>query len=250
MYKKKANKQTICMFTLIIRAIICYLLVLVVFRLMGKRQIGEMQPFELVLTLIIADLATIPMSESAIPTLHGIVPLLTLVVVHFFLTFFSKKSQTFSQIVNGKPVIIINEKGIDYKAIESLDITVEDIFEAIRGQGYFSLSEIEFAIMETNGNVSVLPKSENTPLTNGDVGNKKEEATIPVTLISEGKIMKSNLKTLNLKLNDINKILKKNNLSSIKNILVCTIDKNGVGYIQENYKKSKEFNYKLVSQNE
>lgn len=137
MNKKIFFMHYIIMFTLIIRAIICYLLVLLVFRIMGKRQIGEMQPFELVLTLIIADLATIPMAESSVPTLHGVVPLITLVVVHFFLSFFSKKSQTVSKILNGKPIIIINPNGIDHVAINNLNITIEDIFEALRGKGFF-----------------------------------------------------------------------------------------------------------------
>ena len=135
------------MLTLIIRAIIVYLLVLLVFRLMGKRQIGQMQPFELVLTLVIADLATIPMAESAIPTLNGVVPLITLVVVHFFLTFFSKKSPKVASLISGKPMIIIDPNGISYETIEKLNITVEDIFETIRGQGYFRLEEVQYAIM-------------------------------------------------------------------------------------------------------
>lgn len=129
------------MLTLIIRATLIYLLVLLVFRIMGKRQIGQMQPFELVLTLIIADLATIPMTEASIPILHGIVPLITLVVVHYFLTLFSKKSVKINSILNGKPILIINPNGIDYKALQELDITIDDLFEAIRESGYFNLEE-------------------------------------------------------------------------------------------------------------
>ena len=107
-------EQYIYMFTLIIRALIVYLIVLFVFRLMGKRQLGQMQPFEFVLALIIADLATIPMAESSVPILHGIVPLLTLVTLHYFLTIITKKSEIFNKIISGKPVIVINPRGIDY----------------------------------------------------------------------------------------------------------------------------------------
>ena len=96
------------MLTIVFRSIIIYLIVLLIFRLMGKRQLGQMQPFELVLTLIIADLATIPMAEVAVPVLHGVVPLLTLVVLHFLLTLLSKLSVTFSRVISGKPVIIVN----------------------------------------------------------------------------------------------------------------------------------------------
>ena len=116
------------MTTMLIRVLIIYTIILFVFRLMGKRQIGQMQPFEFVLTLIIADLATIPMAEIALPLLNGIVPLLTLVVFHFVITVLTKKSTTFSKIISGKPIIIVNPSGIDYKAIKKLNITIDDLF--------------------------------------------------------------------------------------------------------------------------
>ena len=97
------------MSTIIIRAIIIYFLILIVFRIMGKRQLGQMQPFELVLTLILADLGTIPMAEISVPLLHGIVPLVTLVLVHYFLTLLTKASSKFGEFISGKPIIVINE---------------------------------------------------------------------------------------------------------------------------------------------
>ena len=171
------------MLTIVFRAVIIYLVVLFLYRLMGKRQLGEMQPFELVLTLIIADLATIPMAEISVPVLHGIVPLFTLVVVHYILTFFSKISSGFSCFLSGKPVIIINPNGIDNKALKNLDISVDDVFEAIRGCGYFKIEQIQYAIMETNGKMSVLPKSNFAPVTAGDMKLKVEKSTIPVSEI-------------------------------------------------------------------
>ena len=153
------------MFTLIIRAIVVYLLVLIVFRLMGKRQLGQMQPFELVLTLIIADLATIPMAENAVPVLHGVVPLLTLVCLHFLLTILTRKSDVLNKVISGKPVIVVNPDGIDYDALQKLNISIDDLFEAIRGCNYFSFDEIQYAIVETNGTVNVLPKKDYAPLT-------------------------------------------------------------------------------------
>ena len=194
------------MLTIIVRAIVIYILVLFVFRLMGKRQIGQMQPFELVLTLIIADLATIPMAELSVPVLHGIVPLLTLVVVHYFLTLISRNSTKFSNFISGKPVIVINPKGIDEKALRSLNITIDDLFEAIRGAGYFNLEEIQYAIMETNGTVNVLPKSDFSPVVNKDLKLKLEENSIPVTLVSEGKILKNNVNLAGVDKNFIEKL--------------------------------------------
>ncbi len=246
------------MFILFVRAILIYSIVLIIFRLMGKRQLGQMQPFELVLTLIIADLATIPMTQSSIPVLHGIIPLLTLAVVHYFLTLVTKKSDVMNRVVSGKPVIVINPKGIDYKAIKNLNISVDDLFESIRGSGCFSLDEIQYAIVETNGTVNVLTKNDYSPLT---IGNLKEISngnsfklkslneidipTIPITLIAEGKIIKNNLKISSLNETDIKKMLDKTKTKTkkIKDVLILTIDGNGKIYFQPKKGNYQTFNY-------
>ncbi|MBO5884428.1 MAG: DUF421 domain-containing protein, partial [Clostridia bacterium] len=148
------------MLTLMIRSILIYVLVLVMFRLMGKRQLGQMQPFELVLTLILADIATIPMTEISIPLLHGIVPLLTLLLIHYLISITCRLSTKFSELISGKPVIVINQDGIDYNSIKKLNLSVDDINESLRSAGYFSINQVLFAIMETNGKMSVLPKAD------------------------------------------------------------------------------------------
>ena len=235
-----------CMLTLIIRAILVYLIVLIVFRLMGKRQLGQMQPFELVLTLIIADLATIPMAESSVPILHGLVPLFTLVTVHFFLALATRSSNFLNKVISGKPVIVVNPKGIDYQAIKNLNISVDDLFEAIRGCGFFSLDEVQYAIVETNGTVNVLPKKDSAPVTVGDLKetmpqeNLKleklkeiDETTIPITLVAEGKINKNNLKLSKLNESKLQKIIKNAGGKHIKDILILTIDGNGKIYYQQ-----------------
>ena len=223
------------MLTIIVRAILIYLIVLLVFRLMGKRQLGQMQPFELVLTLIIADLATIPMAEVSVPVLHGIVPLLTLVVLHFILTWISKSSQFLSKIISGKPVIIINPKGIDYEAMKKLNLATDDLFAALRECGYFSLSQIQYAIMETNGKISVMPKSQCSPATNEDLKIDVQENFIPIILVSEGKFMKENMKIAGISEEDVMNIINKNSkekINNIKHVLVLSVDKNGEGYLQ------------------
>ncbi|MBO4412968.1 MAG: DUF421 domain-containing protein [Clostridia bacterium] len=219
---------------------------------MGKRQLGQMQPFELVLTLILADLATIPMAESAIPVLHGIVPLLTLVVLHFFLTLITRKSDFLNRIISGKPVIVINPDGIDYAALKQLNISLDDLFEAIRSCNFFSIDEVQYAIVETNGTVSVLPKKANSPLTIEDVKQttinnkkikiKKEETTIPITLVSEGTILKNNFRIANLDEGFLKYILNKTKTKKVKSILLLTIDGNGKIYFQLKNKKGEVFN--------
>lgn len=221
------------MLTIIIRSIIIYLIVLLVFRLMGKRQLGQMQPFELVLTLIIADLATIPMAEVSVPVLHGVVPLLTLVVLHFILTLISRSSHFFSKIISGKPVIIVNPKGIDYKAMKKLNLSTDDIFEALRGAGYFNISQVQYAIMETNGKVSVMPKAEYAPLTNGDLKTNTNESFLPIVLVSEGKMIKENIELANISQGEIEDIINKNSKgASVKDVLLLTLDRMGEGYLQ------------------
>ena len=239
MNKKNNLKNNRGMLTLIIRAVVIYLLVLFVFRLMGKRQLGQMQPFELVLTLVIADLATIPMTETSIPILHGVIPLITLVVVHFFLTFFSKKNAKVGNFINGKPIILINPNGVEYEALENLDLSIEDVFEAIRSAGYFNLEEIQYAIMETNGTVNVLPKSQFAPVTNKDLELEPESASLPLTLVSEGNILQENLTLAGFDEKDVMEIARRAKIEKIKDILVLTINQSGSVYIQENKKPYK-----------
>lgn len=221
------------MFTVVSRAIIIYLVVVFLYRLMGKRQLGQMQPFELVLTLIIADLATIPMAEVSVPVLHGIVPLLTLVVLHSIFTFLCKVSNKFASIISGKPVIVINPNGIDYQALKNLSLSIDDIFEAIRGCGFFSIDQIQYAIMETNGKMSVLPKSGFAPVTVQDLNLQVDKSVIPINIINEGKLVKENLKVAKMDENDVKEILTKAKIKHVKNVLIMTIDKNGSVFFQE-----------------
>lgn len=225
------------MLTIVLRVVIIYVIVLVLYRLMGKRQLGQMQPFELVLTLIIADLATIPMAEIAVPVLHGIVPVLTLVLLHFALTFLSAKSNKFAHFLSGKPVIVINPNGVDEKALKGLNLSIDDVFEAVRGCGFFSLEQVQYAIMETNGKMSVLPKSGFAPVTNADMNLDVDESVIPVNIINEGKILKENLLIAKLKEEDVQKILKKFHFDRVKNVFLMTIDKSGKVYLQGYGKK-------------
>lgn len=240
------------MLTLAIRSIIIYSVVITVFRLMGKRQIGQMQPFELVLTLIIADLATIPMGESAIPMLHGLVSLLTLVIAHYVLTVITKKSERLNKVISGKPFIIINPNGIDYENLKKLNLSLDDVFESIRGSGYFSLEEIEYAVVETNGLVNVLAKRDFSPITIGDISKEKntlklkdnQEKIIPITLIAEGKINNENMTILGYNKQNIEKLLKIIGAKKTKDVLVLTMDSNGKIYSQ-----LKNSNYQIFNVN-
>ena len=141
---------------------------------MGKRQIAQMQPFELVITLIIADLATIPMADISIPLINGIVPLIVLAILHFGITFISCKWLPTRKFFNGKPVVLVDSNGIVEEALDKLNVNINDILEACRYAGYMSLADVQFVIMETNGNISIIPNSDNTPVTREDLNIKSE----------------------------------------------------------------------------
>ena len=236
------------MLTIIFRSVIIYIIVLFVFRIMGKRQIGQMQPFELVLTLIIADLATIPMAEVSVPVLHGIVPLLTLVIIHFLIALLSGVSQKISAFVSGKPVIIINPKGIDYKAMKKLNLSIDDIFSALRGCGYFSISQVQYAIMETNGKISVMPNAENAPVTNGDLNTNAQNSFLPIMLIADGKIMKENCQLAGMDRNKIFQVLKKHDCKKEDSVILLCVDQAGEGYLQIKGREGKTIKLKEMRQ--
>lgn len=239
-------KQNNNMFILFIRSIIIYVIVLIIFRLMGKRQMGELQPFEFVITLIIADLATIPMAEINIPLLHGIIPLVTLTILQFFISLLSCKSIHFRKVVNGKAVIIVSPNGIDYENMKSLNMNINDLTESLRVLNYYSLDQIAYAIVETNGKISVIPNADNAPLTASDLKIKKEKSLLPLILISEGKIIKENLEVSQIEESFVLKQLKNNGIYDVKEVVIATIDNNGKMYLQAINSKYKCFqtNYK------
>lgn len=148
------------MLTIVIRVVVIYIISIIVMRLMGKRQIGEMEPFELVITLIIADLATIPMADPTIPIWYGILPLLVIQVIHFFVVKLQVKSKTFRKILSGSPVIVVSPSGIDHKKLKELDICEEELMELLHGKDVFDVKDIDYAILESSGKISVVPKGE------------------------------------------------------------------------------------------
>ena len=184
------------MLNLFIRSLVLYFVLLVAMRLMGKRQLGELQPFELAITLVASDLVCIPMADASIPILYGVIPVFSLFLVHILITKLATKSIKFRKFLNGKPIIIIETGNILSDVMKELNLNIDDIMEALRGAGYFNPSEVEYAILETNGNLSVMPKSENRPLCPDDVNLKADEAQIPVAVIMEGEFVAENLSKL------------------------------------------------------
>ena len=220
------------MFIILLRVAIIFLVVLLLIRLMGKRQIGEMQPFELVIMLIFADIATMPMADMSVPLLNAIIPLVTLVLLQFFLSFLARKSLFFRKIINGKPVVVIDPNGIIFENLKALNMTLDDLTEALRGCNVASFDEVQYALIETNGKASVILKATNSPVTCQDLKLKPAETTLPILLVSDGKINKENLLLAKINLDYVSNILKKVKIKNLKDVLVMTIDNDGKVYLQ------------------
>ena len=209
------------MLTVFTRAIIIYVFLLIAMRLMGKKQLGELQPFEFAITLIVAELACIPMSDTQVPVLYGLVPIFTLFIIEFVFTKAVKHSIKIRNLVNGKPVVVMTPEGIDYKAISRLDMTISDLMEALRGNGCFSPAEVQYAIAETNGDISIVKKEQ----------NGQPQTKLPFMIICEGKTMSANILKSGANEQNVTALLKKKNLRT-KDVLLLTAEKDGDFYLQ------------------
>ena len=224
----------------LIRSIILYILVLIVMRLMGKREIGQLQPFELAIAIMIADLATIPMSDIGIPIINGIIPILGLLVMHLLISYINLKSMKIRGLICGKPSILIYRGRIDENVMRKERLTINELQERLRANNVNSISEVEYAILETSGQISVVEKPEKRNLKPEDFNLKPEYEGITYDLVVDGVVMYNNLKILNKDYNWLKEELNKYNLKP-ENTLIATIDGKNEFFCQEkNTKKGKD----------
>lgn len=202
------------MIIIFIRAVILFAVLLFTIRLMGKRQIGEMEPFELVITLVISELACIPMADRSIPITFGIVAILTMFVIHQVILLLSNNSKM-QTVINGKPVMVINTDGIDVVALKELNMHVNDLLQAMRSAEYFSLEEITYGIMETNGQLTVIA--------NKDMEDKQQ--TLPIPVVMEGKWNTSDMENNGFTEQNLVPLLNSERLK-LKDIVLLAIDEN------------------------
>ena len=221
-----------------IRAIILYIVVLVVMRLMGKREIGQLQPFELAIAIMIADLASVPMSELGIPLTSGIIPILALLVIYMVISALNMKSINFRKVISGQPSLLIYRGRIDEKVLKRERITINELQERLRGENVFNLADVEYAILETNGQVTVIQKPEKRNLIPEDLNITPEYEGIPYDLVVDGKIMNENLKAIGRDEIWLEKQLKKFDAKP-NNTLIATIDGKGEFFCQKKCKNEK-----------
>lgn len=209
------------MLIVFIRGIILYVLVVFSARLMGKRQLGELSPAELVITILISNIATLTLEDTDVPLVMGIVPILTLVCLDVIVSYITLKHRGFRRLMSGQPRIIISGGAIDQKALKDLRYTVDDVCASLRTQGIFDLSEVQYAIVETTGTISVLQKAPNKPLTPETLKAPEESCDPPVCMIADGDLIANGDSA-----SEVRKLLKKKHLE-IKDVFICTRDSSG-----------------------
>lgn len=220
----------------LIRAVILYILITFSLRLMGKRQLGELQPSELVVTILISNIAAIPVEDSSIPMIMGIVPILTLVCLDVVMSGVMLKSSKIRKLMIGSPRIIISEGKILQNEMKRLRYTVDDLTEAMRNQQIFDLTQIQYAIVETNGKINFLLKKDYQPAEKQDVDSGGSAQNPPSVIIRDGIRDIEQLKLINLGEDWLTKILRENKLSE-RQVFLMTADKNGNYEIVESEKK-------------
>ncbi len=177
------------MLTIFIRGIILYALVIASARLMGKRQLGELSPGELVITILISNIATLCMEDTDLPLISGLVPILTLVSIDVIVSYLCLKSRKLRRAVSGSPKVIINQGKLDQSMLRSLRYSVEDVLAALRGKDIFDISQVQYAIVETTGSISVLLKEPHLPLCRDSVQSPKKSSDPPKVIIMDGEII-------------------------------------------------------------
>lgn len=210
------------MFVYLIRSMILYLLLIVTIRLLGKRQLGDMEPTEFVVTLLIADLASVPMQDPGIPLLSGIVPILTILVLEIILSTLSFYFISFRKLLCGMPIILIQNGKIIPNNLKRTRITPDELTEHLREKEIVDLSTVKYAILETNGQISALVDSQNQPLTPKDMNMQTDDNDLPITIISGGKLLEHNLNISGHNRKWVDKILSQHHTTP-KDVFLLTV---------------------------
>ena len=218
------------MLVVFIRSIILYIAVLIALRVMGKGEIAEMNAFDLVITLLLSEVAAIPMQDNSIPIIYGISSI-TLVFIEILISYIALKSRTVSRILSGSPTVLINKSKLNYKQLKKERISIEELLESLRSQGYFNLKDVQYALLETDGNLSIVPSP------SYDSSKATDFKHLPIPVIIDGKVIKDNLNELNKDEKWILKTLKSKNIKKVKDVLIFMIDENDDIFIQR--KKNK-----------
>ena len=215
------------MFVVMIRAILLYIVIVFGLRIMGKRQLGELQPAELVVTILISNIATLPLEDTNVPLLGGVIPILTLVCFEVLISAVTLKSKTARKIISGNPRMVIRDGKIDQQEMKNLRFSIDDLMEQLRSNGVFDVRDVSFAIVETTGSLSVYKRFEQQETTAGmlNLTPEKGEQVPPAVIISEGKICNAGLTYGNLRASWLHNLFKEKQIRP-QDIFLMTCDRN------------------------
>ncbi len=210
----------------LIRAVVLYFTVMVAMRVMGKRQIGELQPGELVITILISECAAAPIQDINRPVITGIISIFVLVILEIALSYCTMKFPRLRKIVDGSPAVVILDGVIQQTVMEKLRLTVDDLTNTLRQNGYFNLSDVSYCIVETDGNLSIFPTPSATPATAKTLGKNPPNTGIPCVLVGDGRIHHQSLTLCGMDEAALYRILKKEN-TPLSDVFVLWADRSG-----------------------
>lgn len=221
------------MLVTLVRTMILYILIVLTLRLMGKRQIGQLQPSELVVAMMLSDLACIPMQNVGAPLMTGVLPTLTLMIAETTFSFLTLKSRRIRKIISGSPTILIEKGRVLEKELERLRFNIDDLLEELRAGGYANILDVEYAIIESNGNLSVIPKSNKRPVTPEDLSIAPPYEGLPFLLIADGSINQKALEKAGVTTEWLLERLNEYDLYKIEDVFLATLDSGGQLLIQK-----------------
>lgn len=213
------------MIVIFVRTIIMYLLILAVMRLSGKRQVGELQLSELVVTILISELAAIPMQDTSVPVSHGIISIVTLVSLEVIFSCIGMKSIKIRKLMEGRPSILIDNGTVDQQEMKKLRFTIDDLIESLRQCGVMRIDQVNYAILETNGKMSVFLKNAQSPPTAAAMNMAIKDDKLPLTVVSDGRIIDYNLEKLKISRDLLYKIMRKNGCKGPDEIFYMSADR-------------------------
>lgn len=208
----------------VVRSIVLYLIIVIGIRLLGKHQVSELEPAEFVLALIIADVASVPMQDYGIPLLMGVIPIIVLLCLSLILSVLTLKSLKIRALLTGVPSVLIQNGQVNQKELRRTRMTLDEILEELRLQGYTDLASVRYAVLETNGQLSILPYTQKKPPSAEDMDVPVSDPGLPLVLINDGRLISANLKRRKLDEHWLQKQLKKHGVSSVKDVFLLTID--------------------------
>ncbi|HIY38283.1 MAG TPA: DUF421 domain-containing protein [Candidatus Agathobaculum merdigallinarum] len=215
----------------LLRTLILYFAVIAAVRLMGKRQIGELDPSELVVTILVSDLAAVPMQDLGIPMVSGLIPIATLIVLEILLSFLALKSRFFRRLLNGQPAIIIRGGKLDIKKLRQMRLTTDEVIETLRKQNVSSVADVKYGVIEPDGSLTVVLKQPQQQVTAEMLGLTPKDAGLPLVVVSDGKLVNRSLQLLHLDPRDIENRLK-NQSVALSDVFLMTLDDCGNTFLQ------------------